>query len=30
MGVFVAHLLGLVLAIALAGYLYRNKVFLRV
>jgi predicted acyltransferase len=30
MGVFVAHLLGLALAIALAGYLYRNKIFLRV
>jgi predicted acyltransferase len=30
MGVFVAHLLGLALAIALAGYLYRNKVFLRI
>ena len=30
MGVFVAHLLGLALAIVLAGYLYRNKIFLRV
>ena len=30
MGVFVAHLLGLAVAITLAGYLYRRKVFLRV
>ncbi len=29
-GLFVAHLLGLVLAVALAGYLYRRKIFLRV
>ena len=29
-GLFVAHLLGLALAIALAGYLYRRKIFLRV
>ena len=29
MGLFVAHLLGLVFAIALAGYLYRRKIFLR-
>jgi predicted acyltransferase len=29
-GLFVAHLLGLGLAIALAGYLYRRKIFLRV
>ena len=29
-GFFVAHLLGLVFAIALAGFLYRRKIFLRV
>jgi predicted acyltransferase len=29
-GVFAAHLLGLVFAIALAGFLYRRKIFLRV
>jgi predicted acyltransferase len=29
-GLFVAHLLGLVLAVALAGYLYRRKIFLRI
>jgi predicted acyltransferase len=28
-GLFVAHLLGLALAVALAGYLYRRKIFLR-
>ncbi|MGB9653718.1 MAG: heparan-alpha-glucosaminide N-acetyltransferase domain-containing protein [Pseudolabrys sp.] len=28
MGLFVAHLLGLIFAIALAGYLYRRKIFL--
>ena len=29
-GLFVAHMLGLVLAVALAGFLYRRKIFLRV
>jgi predicted acyltransferase len=29
-GLFVAHVLGLILAVALAGYLYRRKIFLRV
>ncbi|HET9716967.1 MAG TPA: heparan-alpha-glucosaminide N-acetyltransferase domain-containing protein [Pseudolabrys sp.] len=29
-GLFVAHLLGLAFAIALAGYLYKKKIFLRV
>ncbi|MGB9044168.1 MAG: hypothetical protein WCC81_17075 [Pseudolabrys sp.] len=29
-GLFVAHILGLVLAIALAGFLYRRRIFLRV
>jgi predicted acyltransferase len=29
-GLFVAHLLGLIFAIALAGFLYRRKIFLRV
>lgn len=29
-GLFVAHLLGLALAVALAGYLYRRKIFLRI
>ena len=29
-GLFVAHILGLVLAVALAGFLYRRKIFLRV
>lgn len=29
-GLFVAHLLGLSLAVALAGFLYRRKIFLRV
>ena len=29
-GIFVAHLLGLVFAVALAGFLYRRKIFLRV
>lgn len=29
-GLFAAHLLGLFLAVALAGYLYRRKIFLRV
>ncbi|MGB8575930.1 MAG: hypothetical protein WCD56_05095, partial [Pseudolabrys sp.] len=29
-GFFVAHVLGLVFAIALAGFLYRRKIFLRV
>ena len=29
-GLFVAHLLGLSLAVALAGYLYRRKIFVRV
>jgi predicted acyltransferase len=29
-GLFVAHLLGLTLAVALAGYLYRRKIFVRV
>ena len=29
-GLFVSHLLGLVLAVALAGYLYRRKIFLRI
>lgn len=29
-GLFVAHLLGLTFAIALAGYLYRRRIFLRV
>jgi predicted acyltransferase len=28
MGLFVAHLLGLIFAIALAGYLYHRKIFL--
>ena len=30
MGLFIAHILGLALAIALAGFLYRRKIFLRV
>lgn len=29
-GLFTAHLVGLLLAVALAGYLYRRKIFLRV
>jgi predicted acyltransferase len=29
-GLFAAHVVGLILAIALAGYLYRRKIFLRV
>lgn len=29
-GLFIAHILGLTLAIALAGFLYRRKIFLRV
>ena len=29
-GLFVAHLLGLALAVVLAGYLYRRKIFLRI
>jgi predicted acyltransferase len=29
-GLFIAHIVGLVLAVALAGFLYRRKVFLRV
>ena len=29
-GLFVAHLVGLALAVALAGYLYRRKIFLRI
>jgi hypothetical protein len=29
-GLFIAHIVGLVLAVVLAGFLYRRKVFLRV
>jgi predicted acyltransferase len=29
-GLFIAHIVGLILAVVLAGYLYRRKVFLRV
>ena len=29
-GLFIAHMLGLVLAVAIAGFLYRRKIFLRV
>ncbi len=29
-GLFVAHVLGIALAVALAGFLYRRKIFLRV
>jgi hypothetical protein len=29
-GLFAAHVVGLLLAIALAGYLYRRKIFLRI
>jgi predicted acyltransferase len=29
-GAFISHLVGLALAVALAGYLYRRKIFLRV